>query len=1030
VSAEPGRVSPYQGLAPYLEDDAVFFFGRERERDLITANLMASRLTVLYGESGVGKSSVLHAGAAHHLHRLADQNRNEFGRALLALAVFNGWNEWRDDPARGVAQAVRTAVTRSLGGHAPPGDGAGLLSTVAAAAEAVDGDVMLVLDQFEEYFLYAKDSGSSSFETEFIELVNATSLPVSVLVSIREDSVTQIRRFKGRIPHLLDATLHVDHLDADAAREAIVEPVATYNQLYGTAVAVDPELVDAVLEDLARGSDDSARSETIETPYLQLVMTNLWDEERNSGSDELHVDTLRRLGTGRAILRRHLEARMNTLAPRDQAVAAQVFHHLVTPSGTKISHAVGDLAEYAEVPETRLAPVLEQLARRDAFILRATAPAADQVGGTRYEIFHDLLARPILEWRSRFREAAQRRRLVWRALGAMAALLLVALAAIAVAVGQRSRADEATEQKAQAQAAAAAAQRAVSPYLLGLLDAGAPVRRAEFSVDGRRAVAAAGDDAVVFSTGARGSSGAKPRSGADQNAAIAELASVSTLAAHSAVSTAAFGEGGTRVVTASTDGTARIWDVQTGQAVRELDSGGPVVAASFDISGKHVVTASADSTARIWPARGSGIERVLQHEGPVFSASFNRSGTRVVTASDDGTVRVWSVADGKERARLEAEDPRRASFSADGRLVIAVFGDHAWVWNPSTGQSVRLEGHRGRVLSAALSFDGGLAVTAGADGTVRVWDAATGRLLRGLTGHSGRVNRAVFGARATIVASAGDDGTGRISPLGRGKTQVLTGHDGGVNSIAFDRSGTRVLTAGADDTARLWRVEAPAEPVPVTNRLGQSVEGRPIELVRVGSRLTGRRVLVFGCMHGQECAGTSVTRRLARMWPTGFELLLVTDINPDGQLASTRGNARGVDLNRNFPYRWQESEPGSPEYSGTRPLSEPEARIAASLIRTFKPDVTIWYHQRSQTTRPPLIDESGGDVRIERRYANLVDLPLVERPRYPGSATTWQNVTFPDKTAFIVELRHGPPLTPRETRVHADAVLKIGAQLR
>ena len=71
TEANGQRDSPYQGLAPYDEGDAAFFFGRDRERDLITANLMASRLTVLYGVSGVGKSSVLRAGAAHHLHALA-----------------------------------------------------------------------------------------------------------------------------------------------------------------------------------------------------------------------------------------------------------------------------------------------------------------------------------------------------------------------------------------------------------------------------------------------------------------------------------------------------------------------------------------------------------------------------------------------------------------------------------------------------------------------------------------------------------------------------------------------------------------------------------------------------------------------------------------------------------------------------------------------------------------------------------------------------------------------------------------------
>jgi hypothetical protein len=801
------RRSPYQGLAPYLEQDAAFFFGRERERDLIKANLMASRLTILYGESGVGKSSVLRAGVAYQLHRLADQNRAEFGHPLLALAVFNRWNEWRDDPARGVTEAVLQAVARSLGQDAALGDGARLLPTVVAAADAVQGDIMLLLDQFEEYFLYAKDDGPGSFASEFVQLVNATSVPVSVLVSIREDSVTQIRRFKGRIPHLLDATLHVDHLDVAAARRAIVEPVARYNELYGTAVEIDPALVDAVLEDLTRGSSDDAPSQTIETPYLQLVMTSIWDEERRRGSDELHVDTLRALGTGRAILRKHLTARMKTLPSRDQAVAARVFHHLVTPSGTKISHSVEDLAEYADVSPERLSPVLAQLAQRDAFILRATAPAAGQAGGTRYEIFHDLLARPILEWRAGFREAAQKRRLR-RALVAVVALVLVTLIAIGAALTQRRSANE--EQR-KAEAATQAARKAVSPYLVGLLDADAAVRRAEFSADGGLGVAAAGADAVVFSTRARGP--------------VAELDVVSRLTGHSEpVVTAVFGDGGTKVVTASIDGTARIWDARSGKMLHRLTtlSGAPVVTASFNVAGDRVVTASEDGTARIWSTRDIGrgrhALRVLRHDGPVYGASFNRSGTEVVTAAAGGRVRVWSVAEGKVLAVLEDDsEVRRASFSADGRLVIAAFGDHASVWNPMTGEVVRLSGHSGPVTSASLSFDGNLAVTAGSDRTVRVWSARLGHPVKVLRGHTARVNRAVFGRRATIVASASEDGTARIWWLeGRRKTHVLTGHAGPVNSVSLNRRGTRALTSGADGTVRLWRVEASRKQVPTS----------------------------------------------------------------------------------------------------------------------------------------------------------------------------------------------------------------------
>jgi WD40 repeat protein len=1007
------RASPYQGLAPYLERDAVFFFGRERERDLITANLMASRLTILYGISGVGKSSVLRAGAAYHLNRLADQNRMEFERPLLAVAVFSGWSEWRDNPAQGVRIAVDEAVARACGGPTPSAKGQDLLPALEAAAEAVDGDVMLVLDQFEEYFLYRQDDRGHSFEEDFVSVVNATSLPVSVLVSIREDSVTQLRRFKGRIPHLLDATLHVDYLSADAARDAIVEPVAQYNRLYGTKVAVEPQLVKAVVHDLAKSTDGQpgrGNGVTVSTPYLQLVMTKLWTEERRAGSDELRVETLERLGEGEAILRAHLDERMAALTPREQAVAARMFHQLVTPSGAKVAHNVDDLAAYIDVPPARLRPVLERLADRDARILSASEPPAGQTGGKRYEIFHDLLAAPVLEWRSRFLESAQRRR-IGRLFIAAVALIVVAAGAIVFAVIQRGEAEQ-QERRAEATQQRNAELRKANPNFEALLDADdRPLVGVEPSGDGRLALGATrSGDALIWTIGS-----ARP---------------LQTLSGHSRpVQSADFDRTASRAVTASLDGTARIWDVETGEATAVLKSGAAVFGAAFDNSGRRVVTAARDGTARLWNLDGEA-RHVLRHSGPVRSASFDPTGTEVLTASDDGTVRVWLVETGTEKHRLDAGAPvLGASYSADGATVIALAGPTAWIWTPLTDRRVTLRGHRGRVLSGSLSFDGHLAVTGGADGTVRVWDARSGRELRNLVGHRGAVKRVVFGRRGQIVASASADGTARIW-AGSGPPVVLAGHRGSVNSITFDRAFTRALTAGNDGTARLWRVPARQANDPVV--IGRSVERRAIRAVTVGNTLTGRSILVVGCMHGDECAGTAVVRRLETAVPTSTALVLVEQMNPDGAAVRSRGNARGVDLNRNFPYSWRANAPGSREFSGPTVLSEPESRAVARLIRQIRPAVAIWYHQRSQppNVRPPLVDESGGDVAIERRYAELVDLPLKLRPRYPGGVTSWQNQTFPGDTAFVVELRYGGPLTSAEAKLHARAVRIIAHELR
>jgi murein peptide amidase A len=199
--------------------------------------------------------------------------------------------------------------------------------------------------------------------------------------------------------------------------------------------------------------------------------------------------------------------------------------------------------------------------------------------------------------------------------------------------------------------------------------------------------------------------------------------------------------------------------------------------------------------------------------------------------------------------------------------------------------------------------------------------------------------------------------------------------------------------------------------------IGHSLRARPIVATVRGGPAAPDRFLVIGCVHGDETAGIRVARRLitgAR--PREAALWIVPTLNPDGVAAGTRGNARGVDLNRNFPFDWRPL--GGLEYSGPRPLSEPESRAAARLIRRVEPDVTIWFHQPFG-----LVDRSGGEEAIERRYSRLIGLPLVGLRRYPGSASRWQNHTLPRSTAFVVELP--APVAGGLVRRAATAVISL-----
>jgi protein MpaA len=203
------------------------------------------------------------------------------------------------------------------------------------------------------------------------------------------------------------------------------------------------------------------------------------------------------------------------------------------------------------------------------------------------------------------------------------------------------------------------------------------------------------------------------------------------------------------------------------------------------------------------------------------------------------------------------------------------------------------------------------------------------------------------------------------------------------------------------------------------------VQGRPISVVSVGDPHATLAVLVVGCIHGDEPAGIGVVAALRSVAaPQGVRLWLVADLNPDGVHAGTRQNAHGVDLNRNFPFAWRPlGARGDQQYSGPAPLSEPESRIAHRLIVRVRPRVTIWFHQPLG-----LVDESGGDVSVERRYARLAHLPLRRLPRYPGSAAGWQDHRLAGTTAFVVELPAGS-LSRGRARQLAAAVAALARSL-
>lgn len=425
---------PYKGLLPYAEEDAEYFFGRSTERRIITANLRASRLTVLYGESGVGKSSVLNAGVAYDLRDDPDY-----------VAVF--FRSWHSDLVAGLSHAIRDSLAPGLpsesladanagAGDCRPTDSASdpkvserrsdgrragasqgrdaagraessladLIQFLEAHTTSTGRHLLVILDQFEEYFQYQPyNDGEGTFAREFHLLLNREDLRVNFLISIREDAIASLDHFKGQVPNLLDNRLRIEYLTPEAAKEGILSPIERYNAKFGNG-AVKVEMTETLAEKVVREilNAQGDKKGRVQTPYLQLVMTRWWEREMEEGSHVMREQTLTlKLGGVKNIVDKHLDTTIQALTPNEQKGAAKVFGFLVTPAGRKIAYSLSDLVKSTDLDRPIIEEVLEKL-RHARVISPIAPPQGSQADEKWYEFAHDVVARAAGDWRRKF----------------------------------------------------------------------------------------------------------------------------------------------------------------------------------------------------------------------------------------------------------------------------------------------------------------------------------------------------------------------------------------------------------------------------------------------------------------------------------------------------------------------------------------------------------------------------------------------------------------------------------------------------
>ncbi|PWB89809.1 hypothetical protein C5688_13280 [Methylocystis sp. MitZ-2018] len=776
--------TPFVGLRPMDEDWADRFFGRDEAIKELADKLKAHRLVAIVADSGAGKSSLAQAGfiPAFRGGALAETSGREPDDRIWHVVVMRPGS----DPLQGLKNGVNDAAERlgfggdvraSLRKRVDPTDVEETAFALRCDLPRAKTETLLIIDQFEELLTQTPPDKRHGFVDLVMELVDG-SFGFRCLLTIRADHYNLCSPFEklfGRLQRDNQAALlRLKRISNAGLAAAVGRPLRMAGH---TDEAEAQALIGAVEKDMSDRAGDLA--------LVQMALRSVWDRRSDHGGDLLEAYTTVNGIAG--ALACEAEAVRKKLAPEDQERLLPIFVRLVRlgetggatrriarrdefdeamqklvtflsgEGGRRLLVTSDDTIEIAHEALITQWPWLQdelQAAAPDMRILdrlmekaaRWTAAETDRqdkhlaVGAEREEFaelaikrktwlsflecafiesssvaYQAELDRQRAEQERKDRDAHRLKSLV----NALSIVVILLFTALGIAGWYYFHASKKT---LEAQGNLQQARRNLSSALTALSVVESQTRPVE---------------GIKFALAAwpRDASDDLPMRGATIDAisaAMVRLHEQKRLNGHkSLVVFAAFSPDGARVVTASWDKSARIWDAKTGAVLKELRGHGDTVnSAAFSPDGTRVVTASTDETARIWDAQtGAFLKELKGHGAAVLSAAFSLDGARVVTASSDRTARIWSANTGATLKELKGHDGivYSAAFSPDGARVVTASSDRtARIWDAQTGAFLKeLKGHDGTVHAAAFSPDGARVVTASSDRTARIWDLST-----------------------------------------------------------------------------------------------------------------------------------------------------------------------------------------------------------------------------------------------------------------------------------------------------------------
>lgn len=779
----PLQFRPYPGLAAFDRDQRRFYFGREdltrklwgRCQDLV-GDAQATRLLAILAPSGFGKSSVARAGLLAEIERRPLKFAQTQDRAMpVRIATLK--------PGAHPLAALQAVL---------PGDSAG----------GTASPLVVLADQFEELYTLCTDAAErDAFVDRLLTAATTPEQPTLIVITLRTDFLGEAGRQHPKLYRLFEAQSRIfPPMSADDLRRSIAEPAAQVGR------SLDDATVELLLTQV-QGNEGAL-------PLLGFALSQIWE---GLMAERAPADTLRQIGGVGGALAGKAQEIYGALSEAEKATARRALVRLVRlGDGTRDTRRrmpIRDLRG-CDDSEVDVWSVLSKFSTENARLVTLGSKDREIVA----EITHEALLEHWTELRQWIEQGRRDRELHDRAM-ASANLWL-----------QAGRHDGRLWRLLDLDLLAEYRQRNpqdLNPLVMQFLEESLlrqQLAREESENKRQQSLGIyleRGQQLLFYKQ--------KPSEAllwlhraqeeGSQNPALLDLiksamqpvdAIQAVLIGHrDHITSAAFSPDGRRIVTASADHTARIWDAHEGRLLAQLKGhAASVCEASFSPDSRRIVTASEDCTARVWESDKGGLLVELKgHESRVSSATFSPDGRRIVTASADGTARVWESYGGQLLTELKAHEGwvKSAAFSPDGRRIVTTSSSHiACVWGTDGGQLLAKLECQYVVSSAKFSPDGLCIVTADEGETANVWDAEEGRLIVGLTSHYLKIFTAQYSPDGHHIVTASWGGAQVWRADGRFARYDLSNDTYKIHSATWSPDGRHIITMSQEDVAQVW----------------------------------------------------------------------------------------------------------------------------------------------------------------------------------------------------------------------------------